>query len=39
MTKPYITVITSTYNAASTLRRCLDSVDSQSKPDIFIYIQ
>lgn len=34
MTKPYITVITSTYNAAGTLRRCLDSVNSQSYPNI-----
>lgn len=34
MTKPYITVITSTYNAVGTLRRCLDSVESQPYPDI-----
>lgn len=34
MTKPYITVITSTHNAASTLKRCLDSVESQPYPAI-----
>lgn len=34
MTKPYITVITSTYNAAKTLRRCLDSVKNQSYHNI-----
>lgn len=33
--KPYVTIITSTYNAADTLRRCLDSVNSQT----FTYIE
>lgn len=32
--KPYITIITSTYNAAKTLRRCLDSVETQSYQNI-----
>jgi len=32
--KPYITIITSTYNASKTLKRCLDSVESQLYPNI-----
>jgi len=32
--KPYITIITSTYNAAQTLNRCLASVEHQTFPHI-----
>ena len=32
--KPYITIITSAYNAAETLERCLTSVEDQTFPDI-----